>query len=377
MRPCIRISSLLSILALVIAAGGCGRKEPVKPPAAPEPPPPPPQVSEIDLRSYKPNEAGAVMVLMYHHVDAKRRNDAMNRTPEQFRKDLQDLYDKGYRPVTVSEFAENRMDIPVGKTPVVITFDDSYISQFRYTDAAGSEIDPDCAVGIMEEFSRGRPDWKPKATFFVLHGAKNPPAFYQYGLTAQKFAHLIENGSEIGCHSLTHANFRRLSADGIKREVAGAIKAIREQAPDAKVTALAIPYGNVPKAEAARKACIEGSADGIDYKMSAVLLAAWRPTMATIGKVESHAPFAGQMASGDPYRIERVLPDPRQASEAGTLEYYLKYFDENPGMRYVDDGNPGVMAVPQGFASLVDEAKVAALGKRLQVYSLAAKPAQP
>lgn len=311
------------------------------------------------------------MVVMYHHLNPNKPNGPMNRTPEQFRIDLQDLYDRGYRPVTVREFAENRMDLPAGKSPVVITFDDSYVTQFRYLDPSASEPDPNCAVGILEEFSRQHPDWKPKATFFVLQGGKNPPAFYQEGLTAQKFAHLLEIGSEIGCHSLSHTNFRRLSPDAIKKEVGGAIKAIHEQCPEAQVTSLAIPYGNVPRKPEALKACVEGTYDGVTYRMTAVVLAAWRPTLATITRVGSRAPFAGQMAPGNPLSIERVLPDPRQASKAGTLEYYLKYFDQNPGMRYVSDGNPDVVAVPQGMASLVDEAKVSALGKRLQVYSLA------
>jgi len=366
---------LLRLAVAALAAGvtvGCGRAAPRV--AAPPPaPPPPPEVSEVDLRSYRPNEAGAVMVIMYHHISAKKPNTDMNRTPEQFRKDLQDLYDRGYRPVTMREFAENKMDLPAGKSPVVLTFDDSYLTQFRYLDPGGLELDPDCAVGIMESFAQAHPDWKARATFFVLEGAANPPAFYQRGLTAQKFAYLIENGYEIGCHSLTHANFRRLSADAIQRQIGGAIRAIHEQAPNAEVTSLAIPYGNAPRDAKGKAACVAGAADGQDYRMSAVVMAAWRPTMATIGKVSAKPVFQGEMAAGDPKHIERILPDPRKAKQAGTLEYYLKYFDENPGMRYVSDGNPRVAAVPQGVASMVDEAKVTALGRRLQTYTLSAR----
>jgi hypothetical protein len=95
--------------------------------------------------------------------------------------------------------------------------------------------------------------------------------------------------------------------------------------------------------------------------------------MATIGKVAGKPVLEGAMAVGDPMHIERILPDPRHASQAGTLEYYLKYFDQNPGLRYVSDGNPGVTAVPQGVASMVDEGKVAALGRRLQSYSFSAR----
>mgnify|MGYP005849679131 CR=1 FL=1 len=362
-RLCLLVSGLIVLLLI----GGCRQKPQPPPPPKPEPPP---QVSDIDLRSYRPNEAGAVMVIMYHRIEAGKPNNDMNRTPEQFRSDLEDLYAEGYRPVTLREFAENTMDVPAGKTPVVITFDDSYLSQFRYLDQAGAEIDPQCAVGIMEDFARAHPDWKPKATFFILHGGNNPPAFYQEGLTEMKFAHLLEIGCEIASHSLTHRNFRRLSASEIEADIAGSIRMIRELAPNAEVTSLAIPYGNIPRNKAALAACQRGSAHGINYNLTAVALAAWRPTLSPITVVGKKAPFAGQVAPGDMTRIERVLPNPRQATKAGTLEYYLKYFKENPGMRYVSDGNPRVVAVPRGSKSLVDEAKVLAQGKRLQVYSL-------
>lgn len=372
-RPASRLLYLACVLAVTaLSLAGC-KREAAKP-APPPKPEPPPQVSELDLRSYRPNEAGAVMVIMYHRIEANRKNDDMNRTPEQFRQDLKDLYDRGYRAVTLREFAENRMDVPAGKTPVVITFDDSYLSQFRYLDPAGGEIDPDCAVGIMEEFSRAHPDWKPKATFFILHGAGNPPAFYQEGLTETKFAHLLEIGCEIASHSLTHRNFRRMSASEIEKDIAGSVRQIKELAPNAEVTSLAIPYGNIPKSKEALAACASGSADGVDYRMTAVVLAAWRPTLSPITKVGKKAPFAGQVASGDMTRIERVLPHPGKASLAGTLEYYLKFFDDNPNMRYVSDGNPKVVAVPRGSASLVDEEKVTAQGKLLQIYTLETKP---
>lgn len=366
--PTSRRCALLCAAGALILIGGC-RQKPQAPPPPPKPEPPP-QVSDIDLRSSRPNEAGAVMVIMYHRIQAGKPNNDMNRTPEQFRADLQDLYDQGYRPVTLREFAENNMDLPAGKTPVVITFDDSYLSQFRYLDQAGAEIDPDCAVGIMEGFSQAHPDWKPKATFFVLHGGKNPPAFYQEGLTEMKFAHLIEIGCEIASHTLNHRNFRRLSASEIQSEIAGSIRVIRELAPNAQVTSLAIPYGNIPKSKEGLEACRRGSADGLSYELSAVALAAWRPTLSPVTVIGKKAPFAGQIASGDMTRIERVLPNPSKASKAGTLEYYLQWFKDNPGMRYVSDGNPRVVAVPRGSSSLVDEAKVAAQGKRLQIYSL-------
>src|SRR5204862_3942708 len=118
----------------------------------------PPKIGEVDLKSYKPNEAGAVMIIMYHRFDPKlpSSDKVYNRRPDDFRKDLEDLYKRGYRPATVTEFLENRMDVPAGKTPAVLTFDDSWDTQFKLVTGTDGQahIDPDCAVGIMETFQK-------------------------------------------------------------------------------------------------------------------------------------------------------------------------------------------------------------------------------
>jgi hypothetical protein len=67
--------------------------------------------------------------------------------------------------------------------------------------------------------------------------------------------------------------------------------------------------------------------------------------------------------------LERIHGDPRHANEAGTFEYWLKYFDEHPDLRYISDGNPDVVAVPKSLKGSVDEAKVKHEGKSLQLYS--------
>ena len=55
--------------------------------------------------------------------------------------------------------------VPAGKTPVVLTFDDSTQFQFSY-DARGN-IKPDTAVGILLEFQREHPGFPLAGTFYV------------------------------------------------------------------------------------------------------------------------------------------------------------------------------------------------------------------
>ena len=51
--------------------------------------------------NYTPNELGKVMVLEYHLIGYPE--DRWRRTPENFRKDLQMLYDNDFYPVSVLE----------------------------------------------------------------------------------------------------------------------------------------------------------------------------------------------------------------------------------------------------------------------------------
>ena len=81
-------------------------------------------------KGYIPNELGKVMVLEYHLIG--QPEDTWRRTPENFRKDLQLLYDHNFYPVSVLDLAKRKLDIPAGMTPFALTFDDSSAGQFRY-----------------------------------------------------------------------------------------------------------------------------------------------------------------------------------------------------------------------------------------------------
>lgn len=329
------------------------------------------RLSDIDLKGYKPNEVGAVMIIMYHRIEKSSTHSELFRAPEEFRKDLETLYKKNYRPVTVSEFIENRMDVPAGKTPVVITFDDSYASQFRVIDKDGKRsIDPDCGVGIIEAMHRDHPDWATKATFYVLaHTAKYPVPFGQPDSVGEKMAFLAKHGYEVGSHTTTHRSMTSMKPDEVMTELATAVRDIHQIAPSIQVTSVATPYGAIPKLPESQKALLKGKQGGTEYTNTSVVLAAWRPVMSPIGRAGKSIAATGQVCAFNPLRIERVIPFAKRAGTPGTLEFYLKFFDANPSYRYVSDGNPNVACVPKVYEKLVDPARVKAQGKTLQVYS--------
>src|SRR5262250_1430385 len=124
-------------------------------------------------QSLPPNELGRIMILEYHKVDYPE--ERWTRTPENFRRDLETLYARGYRLQNLNAVLDGRITVPAGTTPVVLTFDDSSPGQFRYVVKDGKlEIDPKCGVGVLEAFIKEKPDFGRAATFFVLPGADPP-----------------------------------------------------------------------------------------------------------------------------------------------------------------------------------------------------------
>jgi len=359
------------VALLFLFVSGCNRNRQAE---APPKPKGPPKVGSAVLQKSKPNEAGAVMVIMYHRILADEKDTDLNRRPETFRRDLETLRTKNYYPVTALELAENTMDVPAGKTPVVITFDDALPSQFRVIQKNGaSKIDPNCAVGIMENFSKKFPDWPMKATFFVLpKEGRNAEPFGQAEFVADKFEYLTSKekgkGYEVANHTSTHSSLRGMSVKKIQWELATAKKGIAQINAKAGMQTLALPYGKMPRDEAAKKALISGSDGNSGYAHKAVFLAAWRPVMSPLSKADKKFAQGGSFCLFNASELERVTPDARNATSPGTLEYWLSYFDKNPTLRYVSDGDLKVAAVPVALKNSVDEARAKAQGKVLQFY---------
>jgi len=158
-----KIIAGLCVLLPIVA--GCGKRAaaPATEPAKPAEPPRP----SVDYSGLRVDETGAIPVVMYHDV-AGSRNDKMFRTPESFRKDLQLLYDKGFHPINLRDVTANRVSVPAGKSPVVITFDDARQSQFNLIESEKSyQIDPKCAVGILEDFCKRSGPWRHSASLVL------------------------------------------------------------------------------------------------------------------------------------------------------------------------------------------------------------------
>lgn len=274
-----------------------------------------------------PNELGRIMILEYHKIDYPE--DRWTRTPENFRRDLETLYARGYRLVSLGDLLDGRLAVPAGTTPVVLTFDDSSPGQFRYLEQNGTlEIDPKSAVGILEAFLRERPDFGRGATFFVLPAADPPNRlFNQPAHAGKKLQYLVSRGYEIGNHTLWHANLGKYDEATVRAQIAGAQQWIQRHVPDYRPRTLALPHGVYPKDVSW---ALRGSAKGVTYSHDAILMVAG-------GAAPS--PFSRAF---DAVRLPRI-----QAVEA-ELSHWLRYFERRPHERFASDGDPDVITVPAG-----------------------------
>lgn len=285
-------------------------------------------VSAKSMAELGVNELGQVPVLMYHQLTEKPAS-VYDRTPADFRAELERLAREKYVPVTARDFRQGRIGTPAGTHPVVLTFDDSTNSQVRLgpdgNPAAGT------AVAILLETAKKYPAFKPTATFFV-----NADAFSATG-PAKALNYLKQHGYEVGNHTDQHQNLRSLDQAGAAKAIAAGQQAIEKAAPGTKVTSLALPFGAMPQPAGI-------AAQGAGYRNDGVYL---------VGANPSVSPFAKEFAPAAIPRIRSAGPTSEDA-ELGSS----KWLDRLAAGKnwYVSDGDPKTVAFPRAAQDKVAKA---------------------
>jgi len=326
MSPIIRPAAALSTIALIalavtaaLVAGGCGTGDG---PSARE------NLDKVLAKDVKPNEMGMVMVLEYHRIQEKESD--YTRSIDNFKKDLETLYKKGYRLVTFHDLMAGRIDVPAGTTPVVFSFDDTTEGQFRYIKEGQKLIvDPDCAVGMMEAFYKTHKDFGYTAMFNYL-----PAMFEQPKYVKQKVDYLYNNGFELGNHTISHPSLGRISDEQVEKEIAVPVKDMKEINPRVKVDILCLPHGSVAQNQ---DLMYQGSYEGTTYRNKWALLVGSNPFYPAY-----HYRNPGKLVP----RIQVMDYDPEDGSGASGSDYWLRYFDKHPELRFVSDGDPNTICAP-------------------------------
>ena len=282
-----------------------------------------------------PNELGRIPVFEYHLIGDT--TTTWSRERGRFRQDLELMYERGYRPVTMAEVLDKKLDLPAGISPVVIVFDDASPSQFRYIERDGAlEVDPRSGLGVWMEFRKTRPDWQNKAVFCLLPGAEAGRSFFgNKGIEGQKtewrfpkVRYLHEQGFELCNHTLWHATLSKYGDAMVQEQIARGNMAIDSAVPGYKVRTFALPLGVWPKN---RALAVSGSWTDpkskrvVRYQNDAVLEVAGGPT---------RSPYDPQFNPRSILRIPVIGDAVRK--ELDQLE--------RAGTAYVSDGDPSTVA---------------------------------
>ena len=203
------------------------------------------------------DQNGRVPILEYHVV-ADQASGMFTISREEFQRDLELLYERGYRPITVAQLvAKDFSDVPAGMSPVVFTFDDASPEQFSYVERNGQlEIDNQTALGMWMDFARKHPDWKGKATFCVLSGAEAGHNFFgdkekfrgqKNEWRFRKVKWLADNGFELCNHTLWHAQLSKYPDAFVQEQIARLQVAVDSAVPGYRIRTMALPQGLWPK----------------------------------------------------------------------------------------------------------------------------------
>lgn len=208
----------------------------------------------------KQNHLGKIPVLEYHVIGGEK-NSLYTRTVASFKADLEDVYKRGYRPITIAQMLDkNFADVPDGMSPVVFVFDDASPEQFSYIEQSGQLVpDPNTAVGIWLDFAKSHPGWKNRATFCMLSGGEAGHNFFgdapnkrykgvqKKEWRFQKVKWLADQGFELCNHTLWHMKLSQYPDAAVQEQIARNNMSIDSAVAGYKVRTIALPYGLWPK----------------------------------------------------------------------------------------------------------------------------------
>jgi peptidoglycan/xylan/chitin deacetylase (PgdA/CDA1 family) len=285
------------------------------------------------------NELGNIPIMMYHSIVNKTNDETpytggnvdkngYNRTTEAFRNDLEMYYQKGYQMIRLNDYINGNINIPLGKSPLILTFDDGNSDNFLVTgidDYGNLIIDPNSAIGILESFKKKYKDFNVTATFFL-----NAELFGQSKYNNKILEWLVNNGYDIGNHTRTHTDITKIDATKTQSEVAYMYQLFDTVIPNEYVHIIALPYGSPYEMTHPNFPYIlEGNYDGYTYKTDATLQVGWDA---------DYSPFHKNF---NKTFLKRV----RAWDNNGTgfdIEQVFNNLDKN---RYISDGNKDTIVI--------------------------------
>lgn len=295
-------------------------------------------------REKKVNELGNVPIMMYHGIIDTEDNkytggnvdkDGYNRTAKAFREDLEFYYQNGYRMIRLDDYTKGIINVPLGCSPIILTFDDGDKNNFnvlgRNSDGT-LQIDPNSAIGILEEFKKKYPDFNVTATFFVMAGIFNQSAYNEEILNW-----LVEHGYDVGNHTTIHADFTTISIDKTKEVVGKMYQKLDSLLPGKYVKIVALPYGSPYKKDHVNYPYIlKGTYDGYEYETESALRVGWEPEVSPFHK-----------------NFDKTFLKRCRAYDNNGKEFDIKMvFTNLEKNRYISDGDVNTIVIKEGNSNI-------------------------
>ena len=295
------------------------------------------------LKEDKINELGEVPIMMYHSIIDKKDSetpytggnvdkDGYSRTSESFRRDLEFYYQNNYRMIRLEDYVQGSIKVEYGKSPIILTFDDGYDNNIKVTglDESGNIIiDPNSAVGILEEFKKKYPDFNVTATFFITNNLFNQK---EYNEKILKW--LVDNGYDIGNHTKSHNDLGNISESSVQEVISSVYKNLDNIIKDKYVHIVALPYGKpYNKNHNNFKYVLNGSYDNYSYNTIATLRVGWTSEV---------SPFH---TSFDKEYLKRCRAYDNNGKEFD-IEMVFKNLNNT---RYISDGYENIISIPSNL----------------------------
>ena len=308
------------------------------------------QKKEITIEDYKSNnvnELGKVPIMMYHGIYNKKNSeteytggnidkDGYQRTSESFKNDLEFYYNSGYRMIRLTDYIDGNIDVELGKSPIILTFDDGLENNIKVTGLNNNGeiiIDPNSAIGILESFKEQYPDFNVTATFFV-----NGTLFGQEEYNEKILKWLVKHGYDVGNHTYNHVNFSDIDEQKTKVEVGSIYEILDTIIPNKYVNIVALPFGSPYSLEHSNMDYIfNTSYNNKNYITKSALRVGW--------EAES-SPFSNEF---NPKFLKRI-----RAYDNDGKDFDIKMnFNLLENNKYISDGNKDVIVIPNSEQNLL------------------------
>lgn len=303
-------------------------------------------LGKIDKETYKENsvnELGNVPIMMYHgiqnidstnYIGGNIDPDGYNRTVTAFINDLEFYYSSGYRMISLNDYINGNINVPLGKSPIILTFDDGLSNNIKVTGLDEKDniiIDPNSAVGILESFKNKYPDYNVTATFFL-----NAGLFNQSEYDEKIIKWLIDNNYSIGNHSYSHADFSKIDESKTQEEIGRMYSILDSIIPNKYINVVALPFGSPYTINSNNfKYILDGTYNNNEYNTISTLRVGWESEYSPFNK-NFNKTFLKRIRAYDNNGLDF------------DIEMNFKLLEQN---KYVSDGDIDKIVIPSNKES--------------------------